>query len=66
MFWADRVLELDAFNPQLAARMARIMDRWCRLAEPFRSGAREALSRVAAKPDLSSDVREIISRALLA
>jgi aminopeptidase N len=66
VFWADRVLELDAFNPQLAARMARIMDRWSRLAEPFRSGAREALSRVAAKPDLSSDVREIISRALLA
>ena len=66
VFWADRVLELDAFNPQLAARMARIMDRWSRLAEPYRSAAREALSRVAAKPDLSSDVREIISRALLA
>jgi len=65
-FWADRVLELDAFNPQLAARMARIMDRWSRLAEPYRRAAREALSRVAAKPDLSSDVREIISRALLA
>jgi len=66
VFWADRVLELDAFNPQLAARMARIMDRWSRLAEPYRRAAREALSRVAAKPDLSSDVREIISRALLA
>ena len=66
VFWADRVLELDAVNPQLAARMARIMDRWSRLAEPYRSAAREALSRVAAKPDLSSDVREIISRALLA
>ena len=66
VFWADRVLELDGFNPQLAARMARIMDRWSRLAEPYRRAAREALSRVAAKPDLSSDVREIISRALLA
>lgn len=66
VFWADRVLELDAVNPQLAARMARIMDRWSRLAEPYRRAAREALSRVAAKPDLSSDVREIISRALLA
>ncbi len=64
VFWADRVLELDAANPQLAARMARIMDRWSRLAEPYRSAAREAISRVAAKPDLSSDVREIVSRAL--
>ncbi|MDO9315190.1 MAG: aminopeptidase N [Burkholderiaceae bacterium] len=64
VFWADRVLELDAANPQLAARMARMMDRWSRLAEPYRSAAREAISRVAAKPDLSSDVREIVSRAL--
>jgi aminopeptidase N len=64
-FWADRVLELDSANPQLAARMARIMDRWSRLAEPYRSAAHTALERVAAKPDLSSDVREIVSRSLL-
>jgi aminopeptidase N len=64
VFWADRVLELDAMNPQLAARIARVMDRWSRLAEPYRSAAREAVSRVAAKPDLSSDVREIVTRSL--
>jgi len=64
VFWADRVLELDAMNPQLAARIARVMDRWSRLAEPYRSAAREALARVAAKTDLSSDVREIVQRAL--
>ena len=64
VFWADRVLDLDAFNPQLAARIARVMDRWSRLAEPFRSAAREAVARVAAKPDLSNDVREIVTRAL--
>ena len=64
VFWADRVLELDAFNPQLAARIARVMDRWSRLAEPYRSAAREAVARVAAKTDLSNDVREIVTRAL--
>ena len=64
VFWADRVLELDAINPQLAARVARVMDRWSRLAEPYRGAAREAVSRVAAKADLSNDVREIVSRAL--
>lgn len=64
VFWADRVLELDAINPQLAARIARVMDRWSRLAEPYRGAAREAVSRVAAKADLSNDVREIVSRAL--
>ena len=63
-FWADRLLELDALNPQLAARLARAMDRWSAWAEPFRSAARESIARVAAKPDLSADVREIVGRAL--
>jgi aminopeptidase N len=64
VFWADRIVELDSINPQLAARMARVMDRWSSLAEPYRSAAAVALQRVAAKADLSSDVREIIGRAL--
>jgi aminopeptidase N len=64
VFWADRVLELDAINPQLAARVARVMDRWSKLAEPYRSAAHEAIARVAARAELSDDVREIVSRAL--
>ena len=63
-FWADRVLDLDRANPQLAARIARVMDRWTQLAEPYRSGARLAINRVAAQSDLSNDVREIMTRAL--
>jgi aminopeptidase N len=64
VLWADKLLELDAINGHVAGRMARAMDRWATLAEPYRSAAREAISRVAAKPDLSNDVREIVSRAL--
>jgi aminopeptidase N len=64
VFWSDRVMELDAINPQVAARLARALDRWSRLAEPYRSAAREAIARVAAKADLSNDVREVVSRAL--
>ena len=64
VFWSDRVMELDGINPQLAARLARAMDRWSRLVEPYRSAACEAVARVAAKPDLSNDVREVVSRAL--
>ena len=64
VFWAEQVLALDAINPQIAGRLARGMDRWATLAEPYRSAAREAIARVAAKPDLSSDVREIVERAL--
>ena len=64
VLWSEKLLELDAINPQLAARLARVMDRWSALAEPYRSAAREAIARVAAKPDLSDDVREIVTRAL--
>ncbi len=64
VLWADKLLELDAINPHIAGRFARAMDRWSTLAEPYRSAAREAIARVAAKPDLSNDVREIVSRAL--
>jgi aminopeptidase N len=64
VFWSERVLELDAINPQVAARLARALDRWKKLAEPYRTAAREAIARVAAKPDLSNDVREVVTRAL--
>jgi aminopeptidase N len=64
VFWAERLLELDAINPQVAARLARVMDRWNVLEEPYRSAAREAIARVAAKSELSDDVREIVTRAL--
>ncbi|MEK9951677.1 MAG: aminopeptidase N [Curvibacter sp.] len=64
VYWSERVLELDALNPQVAARLARALDRWKKLAEPYRTAAREAIARVAAKPDLSNDVREVVTRAL--
>ncbi len=64
VFWAERVIEVDGINPQVAARLARALDRWKRLVEPYRSAAREALVRVSAKADLSNDVREVVDRAL--
>ena len=66
-FWSERVLELDASNPQVAARLARALDNWKRLAEPYRSAAQQALKRVAAKNEqggLSNGVLEVIERAL--
>jgi aminopeptidase N len=58
------MIEIDAINPVLAARLARVMDRWCALVEPYRSAAREAIARVAAKSDLSDDAREVVTRQL--
>ena len=63
-FWRERVLEIDAFNPQVAARLARALDRWRKLAEPYRSAARQAIEAVAEHPTLSTDVREVVTRAL--
>ena len=63
-FWAEQVLALDALNPQVAARLARALDRWATLAEPYRSSARAALQTVAARDTLSRDVREVVTRAL--
>jgi aminopeptidase N len=62
--WADHVCTLDPINPQLAARFARVLDRWSQLAEPYRAGARAAIARVAAQPALSDNVREIVTNAL--
>ncbi len=64
VFWSERVIELDGFNPQVAARLARALDRWKKLAEPYRQAAKTAIQRVAAKPELSNDVREVVTRAL--
>ena len=62
--WANFLVEIDKHNAKLAARLARAMDRWSVLAEPYRGLALGALQTVAAKTDLSKEVREVISRAL--
>jgi aminopeptidase N len=64
VFWSELVVELDGFNPQVAARLARALDRWKKLATPYRTAAAEAIKRVAARQDLSNDVREVVNRAM--
>jgi aminopeptidase N len=64
IFWANSVLALDAINPQVAARLARALDRWKHFAEPYQKHMLLALKQVAASQTLSADVREVISKAL--
>ena len=64
VFWCEQVLALDSFNPQVAARLARALDRWKKLSEPYRTAAKSCIERVAAKKDLSNDTREVIAHAL--
>jgi aminopeptidase N len=63
-FVADRVLELDAFNPQMAARLLSAFRGW-RMLEPVRrAAAKRTLQRVGRTKPLSNDVFEIVSKML--
>jgi len=63
-FHADRVIELDALNPQIAARMASAFNRWKRYDEDRKALIKTQLQRIAAVDGLSGDVSEIINNAL--
>ncbi|WFR78929.1 aminopeptidase N [Janthinobacterium rivuli] len=63
-FWAEQVIALDALNPQVAARLARSMDRWRRYVPALQSHMRDALEKVAGQASLSNDVMEVVSKAL--
>jgi aminopeptidase N len=65
-FWAAQVAELDALNPQVAARIARALDRWRKFTPERQALMRAALGEVAARPGLSGDVGEIVGKALAA
>jgi aminopeptidase N len=63
-FLADRVIELNALNPQVAARMARGFDRWRKFDAARQAKARAALERIREAAGLSRDVAEIVCKAL--
>ncbi len=62
-FWAEQVLTLDAINPQVAARLARALDRWRAHTPKQRALMQLALERVR-QATLSNDTREVIEKAL--
>jgi aminopeptidase N len=63
-FMADRVIELDPINPQVASRLARSFDRWKKFDFERQALARDALERIRDTPALSKDVSEIVLRSL--
>ena len=63
-FHADRVIELDSLNPQMAARMASAFNRWKRYDEDRKALMKTELQRISSLPNLSSDVSEIVNNAL--
>ena len=63
-YWADQVLALDAFNPEVAARLARAFDHWARFIPTARAHMQRELNRVASHSHLSRNTLEIVSKAL--
>jgi aminopeptidase N len=63
-FHADRVIELDRLNPQIAARMASAFNRWKRYDEDRKALMKTQLQRISATGGLSRDVAEIVNNAL--
>jgi aminopeptidase N len=63
-FWAEQVIALNAINPQVAARLARSLDRWRKYNPALKSEMQVALRRVAGAKKLSKDVLEVVTKAL--
>ena len=63
-FVADRILEIDRFNPQIAARLLTAFRSWKTLEAGRRKLAKATLQRVAKTEPLSRDTFEIVSRML--
>src|SRR3984885_1276902 len=55
---------LDPSNPQIAARLLTAMRSWRSLEDVRRGQCEAMLRRIAAKPSLSPDVRDIVTRSL--
>ena len=63
-FLADRVIELDVLNPQLAAGLVTPLTRWSRLIDTQQVMMRQQLERIMAQDVLSPDVYELVSKSL--
>ena len=63
-FHADRVIELDPINPQMAARMAAAFNRWKRYDEGRKVLMKVELQRILSTGTLSGDVTEIVTNSL--
>ncbi|NID06290.1 aminopeptidase N [Luteibacter jiangsuensis] len=62
---ADRLVAIDALNPQVAARVATAFNGWKRLEPVRREAAHASVAALAARTDLSRDLTDILARVAL-
>lgn len=63
-FLTQRVIELNAINPQVAARMVKPLIHWKKFDEQRQTLMQASLRKILAVADLSKDVHEIVDRSL--
>lgn len=63
-FLAENVIEIDAFNPQVAGRLVKAFSSWRQFTEDRQAFMKKMLENIANKPGLSSDVAELTSKML--
>ena len=63
-FLADRVIDLNTINPQIAARMVAVFNHWKKYEARRQVLMKAQLERIANTPELSKNVYEIVSKAL--
>jgi len=61
---AERIIELDGINPQIAARIATVFDQWKRYDGSRAEMMRGVLEEIVQRPECSSDLAEIAGKAL--
>jgi aminopeptidase N len=63
-WFANKLAEIDAGNPQLAARLAKAFEDWRRLEPRRRASAEAALRELLARGSHSTDLGEVLARML--
>jgi aminopeptidase N len=63
-FLADQILRVDGYNPGLAARLVSPLGDFRRYREDLAELMRVELTRIAAAPTLSKNVRELVGKTL--
>lgn len=63
-FYTQQILELDAINPLVAAKLATNLSNWASLAEPHGDIMRQQLEYISQKDNISNDLYEIVDKSL--
>lgn len=63
-FLAENIIQLNAINPQIAARFVTVLDKWRKFSPERQQLMKQALNKILKTEGLSPDVLELAQKAL--